>query len=147
MGGRAAGIGGIDDMPRLSQWFIRLALLHLVLGFTFGALMLANKGLPLHPALWRLLPLHIELLLVGWTMQLALGVAFWILPRFLTDQPRGNETGAWLALILLNGGLWLFNLGTFFGASQIVVFFGRVAEVTAVAAFAWHIWPRIISRN
>jgi hypothetical protein len=134
-------------MPRLSQWFIRLALLHLVLGFTFGALMLANKGLPLHPALWRLLPLHIELLLVGWTMQLALGVAFWILPRFLTDQPRGSETGAWLALILLNGGLWLFNLATFFGASQIVIFFGRLAEVTAVAAFAWHIWPRIIPRN
>jgi heme/copper-type cytochrome/quinol oxidase subunit 1 len=147
MGGRAAGIGGIDDMPRLSQWFIRLALLHLVLGFTFGALMLANKGLPLHPALWRLLPLHIELLLVGWTMQLALGVAFWILPRFLTDQPRGSEAGAWLAFILLNGGLWLFNLGTFFGASQIVIFFGRLAEVTAVAAFAWHIWPRIIPRN
>jgi hypothetical protein len=134
-------------MPRLSQWFIRLALLHLALGFTFGALMLANKGLPLHPALWRLLPLHIELLLVGWTMQLALGVAFWILPRFLTAQPRGNETGAWLALILLNGGLWLFNLGTFFGASQIVVFFGRLAEGAAVAAFAWHIWPRIIPRN
>jgi hypothetical protein len=134
-------------MPRLSQYFIRLALVNLLLGFTFGALMLANKGLPIHPRLWLLLPLHIELLLVGWTMQLALGVAFWILPRFLSDQPRGNETGAWLALFLLNGGLWLFNLGTYFSAPQSVVFLGRLAEAGAVLAFAGHIWPRIIPRN
>ncbi len=137
---------GRREMPRLSQYFIKLALLHLVLGFTFGALMLANKGLPIHPGLWRLLPLHIEVLLLGWTMQLALGVAFWILPRFLADQPRGNETGAWLALILLNGGLWLYSLGVFFSAPKLLLFLGRTAEVGAVAAFVWHIWPRIISR-
>jgi hypothetical protein len=124
-----------------------MALLHLLLGFTFGALMLANKGLPLHPALWRLLPAHIELLLLGWTMQLALGVAFWILPRFLTDAPRGKETGAWLAFILLNGGVWLVSLGALLAAPPVVVFLGRAAEAGAAVAFGWHIWPRIISRS
>ena len=45
-------------MPRLSVWFIRSALLYLLLGFTLGGLMLWNKGLPIHPVLWRLLPAH-----------------------------------------------------------------------------------------
>ena len=35
------------DMPRLSVWFIRLSLIYLALGFTFGGLLLLNKGLPL----------------------------------------------------------------------------------------------------
>ena len=63
-------------MPRLSVWTIRAALVALGIGFLFGALMLANKGVPFDPSLWRLLPAHIELVLLGWTMQLALGVAF-----------------------------------------------------------------------
>lgn len=33
-------------MPRLSTWFIRSALSHLVLGFTFGGLLLFHKGCP-----------------------------------------------------------------------------------------------------
>lgn len=59
---------------------------YLVLGFTLGLLLLVNKGVPIHPALWRLLPAHAEFLLLGWTLQLALGVAYWILPRFGTRR-------------------------------------------------------------
>ena len=110
--------------------------------------MLSNKGVPLHPALWRLLPVHIELLLVGWTMQLALGVAFWILPRFLTrGAERGDIKGAWFAFFLLNGGLWLVSMGAFFAASPVIGVIGRMAEAGAAVSFAWHIWPRIIPRN
>ena len=69
-------------MPKLSCWFIRAALLHLALGITFGMLILLHKATPFYPPLWRLLSLHIELLLFGWTVQLVMGVAFWIFPRF-----------------------------------------------------------------
>ncbi|MCI0393751.1 MAG: cbb3-type cytochrome c oxidase subunit I [Chloroflexi bacterium] len=134
-------------MPRLSAWFVRAALVYLALGFTFGALMLANKGVPLHPALWRLLPAHIEFLLVGWTMQLALGVAFWILPRFWAEPPRGNEAGAWLAFGLLNLGVWLVGWGAVLAAPAGVIFLRRLAEIGAAVAFAAHAWPRIIPRN
>ena len=48
-------------MPRPSVWLIRSALVYLATGFTFGALMLSNKGLRVDPMLWRLLPAHIEL--------------------------------------------------------------------------------------
>lgn len=133
-------------MPRLSRWFVRSALGYLLLGFTLGALMLGNKGIPLSPALWRLLPAHMEFLLIGWVMQLALGIAFWMLPRFLGGAPRGSETGARAAFVLLNLGIWLVALGTVFAAPAVVRFVGRAAEVAAALAFGLHIWPRIISR-
>ena len=57
-------------MPQWSQWYIKLSFGYLLLGFTAGALLLAHKGQPLHPALWSLLPartlsVHIEWLLIG----------------------------------------------------------------------------------
>lgn len=128
-------------MPRLSCWLIRSALVHLALGFTLGGLLLIHKGVPLHPALWRLLPAHIEFLLFGWTVQLVMGVGFWIFPRF--QRSRGNETPAWLAFGLLNLGVWLTGVGPVVGAPTLVLFAGRLAEMGAVAAFALHAWPRI----
>jgi hypothetical protein len=134
-------------MPRLSQWFIRAALLNLLLGFTFGALLLAHKGVPFYPPLWRLLPAHIELVLIGWTAQLALGMAFWILPRFWRQPARGNVTAAALAFLLLNGGVYLVAFGPLLGLPGAVVFWGRVAEVGAAVAFGLAVWPRIVGRE
>jgi cbb3-type cytochrome oxidase subunit 1 len=133
-------------MPRLSQWFIRAALVNLLLGFTFGALLLAHKGVPYWPALWRLLPAHVELVLIGWTAQLALGVAFWILPRFWRQPARGNEKAAWIALILLNSGVYLVLLGSWQGFVA-ALFWGRMAEIGAAVAFAVAVWPRIAGRD
>jgi len=120
-------------------------LLYLLAGFTIGALLLFHKGVPLHPALWRLLPTHVEFLLLGWTMQLALGVAFWILPRFQREPARGNEPAAWLAFGLLNAGVWLAGAGPVLDAPAAIPFLGRVAEVGAAMAFAVHAWPRVKS--
>lgn len=151
MGVRGGGPFRID-MPRLSQYFTRAAMFNLLLGFTFGALMLSNKGIPIHPSLWRLLPAHIEILLLGWTLQLAFGVAFWIAPRFLerTQQvnrpPRGDETGAWIALVLLNAGVWLVALGAAMAAPPVIIFLGRAAELGAAISFGLHIWPRIVPK-
>ena len=128
-------------MPRLSVWFVRSALSYLALGFTFGALLLANKGIPLHPLTWRLLPAHIEFLLFGWTVQLAFGVAFWILPRWQTQ--RGDERPAWLAFVSVNVGIWLVVLASWLTAPAWVLATGRVLQAAAMAAFALHAWPRV----
>lgn len=128
-------------MPRLSCWFIRSALLHLAVGLTLGSLLLFHKGTPIYPLLWRLLPVHIEFLLFGWTVQLAMGVAFWIFPRFW--RSRGNETPAWLAFGLISVGVWLGGLGPVFGASDWLILVGRLAEAGAAVAFAVHSWPRV----
>lgn len=128
-------------MPRLSCWFIRSALLHLLVGFTFGSLILFNKAFFIYPVVWRLLSAHIEFLLFGWTVQLILGVAFWIFPRFW--RSRGNTKPAWVAFILLNAGVWLVAIGSLINALALLPLLGRLAEVGAAIAFAWHIWPRI----
>lgn len=134
-------------MPPLSTYFVRLAFSNLVIGFTIGALMLANKGVPFAGWLWRLRPAHIEILLVGWLIQLALGVSFWITPRFWEKPARGNVTGAWIALVLLNAGVWLIAVATFLSLSTGFIFAGRLIECGAAIAFAWHLWPRIVSRE
>jgi hypothetical protein len=128
---------------RLSCWFIRAALINLAVGFTAGQLLLFNKGVPLSPLVWRLLPLHIECAFIGWTVQLAIGVAFWILPRFHEGSGRGNETLVWAAFALLNAGVWLAGLGGTLAAPGWVLVLGRAAEAGAALAFALHAWPRI----
>lgn len=128
-------------MPRLSCWFIRAALIYLAVGLTLGGLLLFHKGIPFYPLLWRLLPVHVEFLLFGWTVQLVMGVGFWIFPRFW--RSRGNETPAWLAFGLLNGGVLLAGLGPALGAPAWITLVGRLAEMGAAAAFAIHAWPRI----
>lgn len=129
-------------MPSLSAWAIRLALLHLVAGLTIGSLMLANKGVPFAPQLWRWLPAHVEFLLVGWTVQLALGVAHWIIPRF-----RGGNFGrlglAQLSIALLNSGVVLIALTSILQLPAATGIVGRLLEAVAVLLFALYIWPRI----
>lgn len=135
-------------MPRYSVWAIRASLLYLVYGFSIGALLLMNKGIPWFPFIWRLLPDHIETLLLGWIVQLAFGMAFWILPRFGSGSRRGNVKAAWAAFILLNAGIWFVGLGPLFQQPALaawIPFLGRLAECSAALAFALHAWPRIKS--
>lgn len=134
-------------MPRLSQWMIRTAFLYLVAGFTVGALLLTHKGIPIHPALWSWLPTHIEFLLMGWIVQLTMGVAFWILPRYWQPPRRPNEGYVWLTFGLLNLGIWLVVAGTTFRAGEWLFFAGRAAEAGAVIFFGLHSWTRVVSRE
>ena len=130
-------------MTRLSVWTVRTALLYLGAGLLLGALMLTQKGLPFDPAMLRLLPLHVEFVLFGWTLQLAMGIAFWILPRFSHGPRYGNQTFGWLAFILLNVGILCSGLGQWLGAAPFVALLGRLAEAGAVIFFLGHAWPRV----
>ena len=130
-------------MPRLSCWFIRASLIYLVAGFTMGGLLLFHKGIAVQLRFWQLLLPHIELLLLGWTLQLALGVAFWILPRYLQGAGRGNEALAWLAFGLINAGVLLAGVGWMMGAPSFLPLLGRLAEAGGAIAFVLHAWPRV----
>lgn len=130
-------------MPRLSVWMIRAALLHLAVGFTFGALMLWNKGLPFNGQIVLLISPHIELVLVGWTIQLAMGVAFWILPRFTGVQRYGRVCLAWAAFIFMNTGVLVVIASYWLTQIPGLTFLGRLLEGASVVCFALHLWPRI----
>jgi hypothetical protein len=127
-------------MPRLSVWFLRASLVYLLLGFTFGALMLAQKGISYYPPVWNLFPSHMEFLLIGWFAQLAMGVAFWILPRFSSGPPRGNVKLVWISFVLINLGIVLSSLQLWSPAAMLL---GRAAELLAGIFFTIGLWRRV----
>jgi hypothetical protein len=138
-------------MPRLSQLMIRTALVWLALGYTLGGLVLFNKGVPLFPWLWTLRTPHVHILLAGWTVQLACGVAFWILPRLDAGGSRGDQRPVWLCYGALNTGVALGALHEPLAAltdndvvRAIPALMGVLYLIAAVA-FVAHAWPRIVS--
>ena len=126
-------------MPRVCAWFVRASLIHLMIGFTLGALLLADLGLPGAGPRWlaEFRPLHVETLLFGWVVQLVMGVALWIFPRFgVPRSPHGRPGLAWAAFALLNAGVVIAGLTP-------AVFAGRLVEVGAAGAFAANLWGRV----
>lgn len=139
-------------MPRLSQLMIRTALVWLALGYTFGGLVLLTKGVPIVPQLWLLRGVHIHALLVGWTVQLACGVAYWILPRLDAAGSRGDERPVWACYAVLNSGVLLAVLANLAGGSAALGVLARWLPLLAgllyalsAGLFARHAWPRVRS--
>lgn len=116
----------------------RLAHLHLAVGFGAASVLLAAKGLALPAEVWLLRPIHIEVLLVGYFMQLAMGVAVWILPR------AGAAPGR-----LLYAAAIVLNLGVGVAAAAMVLrqpgmlLAARLAVAVSAVAFAVHLWQRV----
>lgn len=92
-------------MPTVSRWFIRLSLLCLIAGMAMGSWMLVQqaRGEPGPGSPWPVL--HAHILLVGFLLQVVMGVAYWMFPRVAGRRP-GNAP-AWAALVCLNAGLLL----------------------------------------
>lgn len=130
-------------MPRVSVWLVRSSLVCLILGFTLGGAMLAGKGLAWSPLGPGGVPAHVELVVLGWMVQLAMGVALWILPRFgVPALARGSAPG-WMAWFFLNSGIGLVVMADLGVAIAGLALAGRVLEAAAAAAFATAVWRRI----
>lgn len=127
-------------MPALSRWSVRLAFLYLLLGFTWGALILTHKAVQWPPFAWLGFAAHQEFLIFGWTTQFALGIAYWILPRYRGNQ-RGDIRPAVLAFVALNLGVWFVVLHPWLGAPAGLL--GRVLEAGGVLLFVLYAWGRV----
>lgn len=117
-------------------------MLQLLAAFLAGGWLLAARGAPALPRPDWLLPLHLELALVGWTLQLAMGVAYHMLPKFKTGAPRGQPAPAAAAVLLFNLGVLLVLADRIAGA-PLLGLIGRGGELAAVALFATNAVPRI----
>ena len=73
--------------------------------------------------------------------QLAIGVAYWILPRFRTKRRKTRLV--WLSFGLLNLGIWSVVVGGLVGWTEVAQLAGRLMEAAAVVAFAIHAWFRV----
>ena len=76
-------------------------------------------------------------------IQLALGVAYWILPKFRVGPERGREGIAWVSYVLLNIGVVMAAAGAITGLPAVVPSIGHAAQGLAAGAFALHAWRRI----
>lgn len=122
---------------------IRTALLSLLAGFAAGAILLAAAGLSEPPPVGWLRPVHVELVTIGFLVNLGLGVAYWILPRLPDGGQRGPEAPVRAAFVLLNAGVWTAALAGALAAPAPVAALGRGAELLAAGLFARHAWPRV----
>lgn len=134
---------------------VRASLTWLLLGFSIGALMLVDRVFPGDWRLW-LQPTHGHMLFVGWFVQFALGIAYWLLPRKRSpDLPIGyKETPAIVGAIMLNAGMVLRVIGEpmertgHAGALSITILAASaVLQVAAIGIFIAQIWPRIYGKN
>jgi hypothetical protein len=142
-------------MDRLSIIMVRAALLWLLLGIAIGGLMLVDRAVPGDWRLW-LSPSHGHILFVGWFLQFALGIAYWLLPRKRSpDLPLGyREDIAIAGAVALNAGLVCRVLGEPFErtghASDLtlaLLIASSTLQVAAVALFVAQLWPRVYGRN
>ena len=129
-------------MPRLSVWMIRLSFLHFLGGYTLASLLLSQKGgwdaVPVD--IWQYLFLHVDMLLVGWMVQLSMGVAYWILPRLPgTVTERGRPRFAQAAVILINAGVVCFAVVD----SALVLSLGISMQFIGALSFVYHAMPRV----
>lgn len=133
-------------MPRLSTWLVRASLVCLVAGALLGAALLAAPAVipgaapPPVPGRTGLVPAHVELMAVGWLAQLAMGVAYWILPRAGGERPAAGPAAAGAGL--LSAGVLAATLGAAAGRPLPVVA-GRGLEAAGALLFVLHVAVRL----
>lgn len=131
-------------MPLAARLFVRASLIWLVLGFTLGAALLAAKASPSAPWQAKAISVHHAWVLLGFLLQLTLGTAYWIMPRFGTR--RGVTWLAVASFLLINAALIVYT-------SAVVLRQGATASrmqeaaatalVAGAAAYLVHMWPRV----
>lgn len=125
-------------MPPLTRWFVKLSLVYFVAALA-GSVWQAAGG-----PLW-LTPVIIHLLVVGWVTGMIFGVAYWMFPKFSTEQPRGANGLAVASFVLLNLGLLLRVVGEPMAVGWLLVT-SAVLQWLGAAAFVANTWPRVKGR-
>jgi len=139
-------------MPLLARNMTKAAFLYFIAAFLLAALMLLDRWLSFSRWLKVVYVSQLHLLLVGWITQLAVGVAYWIFPRFLKEQdprPRGSGTLAWAVFLALNAGLVLrlafepfYLMGPRPWLAALLALSGLL-QAAAALGFAWLVWARV----
>ncbi len=133
--------------PLPSVWFIRFSLIYLVIGSLLGAVLMLNKAFNLNPEIWKILPIHYSILIWGFLLQLIMGTAYWIFPKFLSEHPRGSTWQIWFAFYSYNLGLILFLITKFKFPFDSLVIVGKILIIIGLVTFIKLVWARLITYN
>jgi hypothetical protein len=139
-------------MPPLARTFVKASFIYLIAAFLLGALIMLDRWLDLGRWFRTVYLSQLHLLLVGWITQLALGVAYWMFPRFLKEQgprPRGSNRLTWAVILSLNAGVLLrffcepfYLMGPQAWLAALLALSG-VLQAAAMLGFGWLMWGRI----
>lgn len=124
-------------MPGLTRITLRISWIHFLVGWTLGAILLIHKsGFYVITTYAETREAHFHIMSFGWMVQLCLGMAFWILPKFVGEGVafHGAKTLAVASLTALNLGV----IASFFASQAAWGFY-----TCAAALFVFHIWPRV----
>jgi hypothetical protein len=141
-------------MDQLNSVMVRLALLWLLVGFVIGGTMLVDRAVPGDWRAW-LAPGHGHMLFVGWFLQFAFGIAYWLLPRKRSpDLPMGyDERLAYSAVAMLNAGLVLRlssepfeRVGDESNLTLAALFASALLQIVAALIFVRQLWSRAAPR-
>lgn len=133
-------------MPFYTRLFVKTSLVYAVLAVVLltltdmASLMQWSNFSPYQTAL--------HLFLVGWVLQLIIGVAYWMFPKYTRERPRGYDGLMLVSYIGLNLGLVLRLLvepiPTWWvtpWARQVFVVSG-IAQWVGLLAFVINLWIR-----
>lgn len=136
-------------MPPLTRWFLKSAIVYLLVALLLALAMALQTLLPLPAVIGRMNPVYFHLFLVGWVTQMIFGVIYWMFPIITRDRPRGDARLAWSSYILLNVGLLLRVVGEPLTGAVDIPGFGWLLVASAllqwlgVVAFLIIAWPRV----
>lgn len=138
-------------MPSLSRLFVKTAFVYLLLALLLGLILAAQPVLGLSSAWAALTPAYFHLFMLGWVMQLIIGVGYWMFPKYSREKPRGNETAAWVVYWLLNIGLALRVVAEpantlVGGAWGALLALSALLQWLGGMTFIVNTWPRIKER-
>lgn len=134
-------------MPLVPRLFIRTAFAWFAVGFIWAAAITLIKVADRTELRNAFITAHAHILLVGFFVNMVMGVAFWMFPR--PPDRRMNETLATVAYALLNVGLLMrvsFEWAQEEYQDQIYgVLLGTSGVLQALGGllFAFVIWPRV----
>jgi hypothetical protein len=139
-------------VPVLTRWYVKTAIVYLVIALLLGAVLAGNGLVPLPAFLLLAAPAQIHLFVVGWLTQLIFGIAYWMFPKATAQQPRGNDALAVLTYVCLNLGLVTRVIGEPWQAVTPGVVAGTLLVTSGVlqwlggVGFAVLAWPRVRGR-
>lgn len=137
-------------MPVEVRWFIRTSLLCLVFSTIVGTAYFSWNPIFGKPPPHFVLPLHIHLGVVGWLVNLVMGVALWMFPMPPgpggSGRPRYSETRTRIAFLGINGGLLLRFVSEPFQIASLEILSG-ILQTGGILICVAALWPRIRPMN
>jgi heme/copper-type cytochrome/quinol oxidase subunit 1 len=133
----------------LVRRYLKTGIVFLLVGLVTGGVMLVRRELTgIYPSP-ALVSAHAHVILVGFVMMMILGVAHWMFPRPIRDDPRyrpgAAETAYWVMTVAtaLRFAAELASPATAAPLVRAAVVAGGLGQIVGVALFFYNMWPRI----